>query len=89
MAPSLKYDAERLYKIYGDMAKGDVGAIITSFPLVDQEYYTDRKAPENRDRVYEKLVTLCHNENCPVIAQLVLVNYRGNMSVDRMAVSDI
>ena len=89
MSTSLKYDPNRLYKVYSDMAKGGVGAIVTSFPLVDQDYYKDSESTDNKEKVHKKLTDICHLENCPVIAQLVLVNYEGVMDIDRMTAGDI
>ncbi len=89
MSADLKYDPGRLFKVYGDLAKGGVGAIITSFPLVDQDYYTDPENADNRNRVYEKLTDIIKAEDCIPIAQLVLVNYQDNMPVDEMNADDI
>lgn len=88
MSADLKYDSERLLKVYGELAKGGAGAIITSFPLVDQDYYTNPDNEDNRNQVYEKLIGIVKAEECIPIAQLVLVNYR-NMSIDAMTSDDI
>ena len=82
--PTLEYDPERLYHIYSAFAKSGIGTVITSFPLVDMDYYHTPDARENREQVYEKLTAICHAENCAAIAQLVLVNYKGNMSIGDM-----
>ncbi len=67
------------YKIYSELAKGGVGAIITGFTSVaiDDFYFGGmmRLADDRLISQYKKLVEIVHAENCPVIAQLALGAY--------------
>ena len=71
-------DAET-YEIYGELAKGGVGAIITGFTSVaTDDYYFGGMMRLSEDFLipqYKKLVEIIHAENCPVISQLALGAY--------------
>ncbi|MBO6179172.1 MAG: NADH:flavin oxidoreductase [Selenomonadaceae bacterium] len=70
---------EAAYKIYEELAKGGIGAIITGFTSVaDNDFYFDGMMRLSRDELipeYQKLAEIIHRENCPVIAQLALGAY--------------
>ncbi|NLD98775.1 MAG: NADH:flavin oxidoreductase [Fibrobacter sp.] len=89
----LKYSNEKLYQIYGELATGGIGAIITSFPLVDSDYFRE-SAELTGEQIYEKITALCHAQDCPAIAQLVLVDYlraenKRKVDIDNMTGDDI
>ena len=70
---------EEAYEIYGELAKGGVGMIITGFTSVAlHDYYFDgmmRLCDDSLITQYQKLVDVIHAEHCPVIAQLALGAY--------------
>lgn len=70
---------QEAYKIYEELAKGGVGAIITGFTSVDLNdvYFGGmmRLSDDSLIPKYRKLVELIHQEGVPVIAQLALGGY--------------
>ena len=75
---------ETAYKIYEELAKGGVGAIITGFTSVAlHDYYFGgmmRLCDDALIPQYKKLAEIIHNENIPVIAQLALGGYYRRIS---------
>ena len=73
---------DEAYKIYEELAKGGVGAIVTGFTSVtDDDRYFGGMMRLSRDELipqYKKLIELIHGENCPVIAQLALGGFYRN-----------
>ena len=70
---------EEAYEIYGELAKGGVGAIITGFTSVAlHDYYFGgmmRLCDDALIPQYQKLTDLIHIEGVPVITQLALGAY--------------
>ncbi len=70
---------EEAYEIYGEMAKGGVGAIITGFTSValHDDYFGGmmRLCDDALIPQYKKLTDLIHAESIPVITQLALGAY--------------
>ena len=70
---------EEAYEIYGELAKGGVGAIITGFTSVAlHDYYFGgmmRLCDDALIPQYQKLTELIHAEGIPVITQLALGAY--------------
>ncbi len=70
---------EEAYKIYGELAKGGVGMIITGFTSVmTNDFYFDGMMRLSKDELipqYRKLTDLIHRENCPVLSQIALGGY--------------
>ncbi|MBQ7705768.1 MAG: NADH:flavin oxidoreductase [Selenomonadaceae bacterium] len=70
---------EKTYKIYSELAKGGVGAIITGFTSVAiEDFYFGGMMRLSDDRLipqYQKLTEIVHAENCPIISQLALGAY--------------
>ena len=70
---------EEAYEIYGELAKGGVGAIITGFTSVAlHDYYFGgmmRLCDDALIPQYQKLTDLIHAEGIPVITQLALGAY--------------
>ena len=71
--------SENAYEIYGELAKGGVGAIITGFTSVAlHDYYFEgmmRLCDDALIPQYKKMVDVIHAEGTPVIAQLALGAY--------------
>lgn len=67
------------YNIYEELAKGQLGGIITGFTSVaDNDFYMDGMMRLSNDDLipqHVKLVELLHKENIPVITQLALGAY--------------
>ena len=67
---------ENTYKIYRELAKGGIGAIITGFTSVssDDFYFGGmmRLSDNNLIPQYKKLVEIIHSEDCAAISQLAL-----------------
>ena len=67
---------ERAYDIYGEVAQGGVGAVITGFTSVaDADFYFDGMMRLSRDDLipqYKKLVDTIHAGGAAAIAQLAL-----------------
>lgn len=87
---------ERTYDIYGELAKGGVGCIITGFTSVaDNDHYFDGMMRSSNDCLipqYKILTDIIHKENCAVISQLALgAYYRGGEQVepDEMTADEI
>lgn len=86
-----------LYKIYGELAKGGVGLIITGFTSVsaDDNYFGGmaRLSSDSLIEEHKKLSEICHKEGCPVFAQLALGEYIGEagdaLEADEMDERDI
>ena len=78
---------EKTYKIYDELAKGGVGAIITGFTsILTNDFYFGGMMRLSEDFLipqYKKLVELIHAENCKVIAQLALGAFYKNISEKR------
>ena len=70
------------YKIYRELAKGGVGAIITGFTSVAaDDFYFGGMMRLSDDKLilkYKKLVEIIHAENCAAISQLALGAYYKN-----------
>ncbi|KAF1683491.1 NADH:flavin oxidoreductase [Veillonella sp. R32] len=84
------------YKIYEELAKGQLGGIITGFTSVaDNDFYMDGMMRLSRDELIDqhaKLVKLLHKENTPVITQLALGGYyrqKVNGSFKEVTVNDL
>lgn len=87
---------ETAYEIYAELAKGGVGAIITSFTSValNDRYFGGmmRLCDDTLISQYKKLTDLIHAEGVPVISQLALgAYYRAGRQVepDDMTVDEI
>ena len=84
---------ETLYHTYEELAKGGVGAIITGFTSVadDDRYFGGMPRLSNDGLIseHQRLTSICHAENCPVIVQLALGEYDGGVEPDNMSVDDI
>ena len=65
---------EEAYKIYGELAKGGVGMIITGFTSVmTNDFYFDGMMRLSKDELipqYRKLTDLIHRENCRCFRRL-------------------
>lgn len=76
------------YKIYEELAKGGVGAIITGFTSVDgEDVYFPGMMRLSDDALlpdYAKLTDIIHRENVPVIAQLALGGFYRPDAAGRM-----
>ena len=87
---------EEMYRIYGELADGGVGAIITGFTSVsDNDHYFSGMARLSNDDLipeHKRLTDIAHRENIPIIAQLALGEYRRGMErcpIDKMDARDI
>lgn len=73
---------ERQMKIYEDLAKGEIGTIITGFTTVSEsDYYMDGMARLSNDEVvadWQKLVDITHANGSLIITQLALGEYVCN-----------
>ncbi|MBQ6975575.1 MAG: NADH:flavin oxidoreductase [Selenomonadaceae bacterium] len=73
---------EKTYKIYDELAKGGVGAIITGFTSVlTNDYYFGGMMRLSEDFLipqYKKLTEIVHAENCKIISQLALGAFYKN-----------
>ncbi|MBQ7585395.1 MAG: NADH:flavin oxidoreductase [Desulfovibrionaceae bacterium] len=83
----------KLYETYAQLAKGGVGAIITGFTSVaeDDQSFGGMARLSNDELILEhqKLVNLCHQENCPLIAQIALGEYACGLEPNHLNSSDI
>ena len=88
---------EELYQAYDRLAQGGVGAIITESTTVAREDFADggvaRLSDDTLIPAHRKLTDLVHEQNCPIIAQLVLGDYAGgirnNGGIDGLSADDI
>ena len=73
---------EKIYKIYDELAKGGVGAIITGFTsILMNDFYFGGMMRLSEDFLipqYKKLTDIVHAENCKIISQLALGAFYKN-----------
>ena len=73
---------EKTYKIYDELAKGGVGAIITGFTsILSNDFYFGGMMRLSEDFLipqYKKLTEIVHAENCKIISQLALGAFYKN-----------
>ena len=73
---------DKTYKIYDELAKGGVGAIITGFTSVlSNDFYFGGMMRLSEDffiQQYKKLTEIVHAENCKIISQLALGAFYKN-----------
>ena len=71
--------SDEAYDIYGEIARGGIGAVIIGFTDVsDDDHYIHGAMRLSRDDLipkYKKLVDIIHAEGCPVISQLAMGAY--------------
>ena len=92
MADDKGHIPQELYDVYDNLAKGGVGLIITGFTSVyDSDHLFGGMVRLSNDSLideHKKLIDIVHNENCKIITQLALGEYKELMP-DELTKSDI